>query len=182
LVNGNTPPPKAAVAVLSVLGDRRNLLVVLERGDEIGWKSLRNLDRVHVLPVDQLNTYDVLVSDDVVFTTGSLEAFLAGAPKGKSATAVATESEAATLDAPAELPAEVQKPAKKATAEKATVEKAPKKAAKKAEPAVETPAEDKPAKKATAEKAAQKAAKQAAKKAEPASQADDPADEQEESE
>src|SRR4051812_35566986 len=95
LVEGDTPSTKAAIAVLEGLGDRRNLLVVLERTDTVGWKSLRNLDRVHVLSVDQLNTYDVLVSDDVVFTSGSLQAFLAGTPKGKGATAVATESEAA---------------------------------------------------------------------------------------
>jgi hypothetical protein len=98
---------------------------VLERTDLVSWKSLRNLDRVHVLSVDQLNTYDVLVSDDVVFTSGSLEAFLSGAPSGKAATAVATESEAAALDAPVSAEdAETEAPAKKATAKKATAKKA----------------------------------------------------------
>jgi len=66
---------------------------VLERADEIAWKSLRNAADVHVLAVDQLNTYDVLVNDDTVFTAGALEAFLAGPAKGKSAKAVASESE-----------------------------------------------------------------------------------------
>jgi large subunit ribosomal protein L4 len=67
--------------------------VVLERADENAWKSLRNAADVHVLAVDQLNTYDVLVNDDTVFTAGALEAFVAGPAKGKSAKAVATESE-----------------------------------------------------------------------------------------
>jgi large subunit ribosomal protein L4 len=145
LVEGDSPSTKAAAAVLNSLGDRRNLLVVLERGDLVSWKSLRNLDRVHVLTVDQLNTYDVLVADDVVFTTGSLEAFLAGAPKGKSVTAVATESEAATVDAPlsiedvdddaADADDEAAKPAKKATAKKAAKKAPAKKAADSAEAA-----------------------------------------------
>jgi large subunit ribosomal protein L4 len=67
--------------------------VVLERSDAVAWKSLRNAADVHVLAVDQLNTYDVLVNDDTVFTAGALEAFVAGPAKGKSAKAVATESE-----------------------------------------------------------------------------------------
>jgi large subunit ribosomal protein L4 len=136
LVEGDTPSTKAAIAVLDALGERRNLLVVLERTDTVAWKSLRNLDRVHVLSVDQLNTYDVLISDDVVFTSGSLQGLLSGTPKGKGATAVATESEAATTPAPAVADAEP------------VVEK-PKKAAK---PADEAPAEQ-PAKKAAAKKA-----------------------------
>jgi large subunit ribosomal protein L4 len=162
LVEGDSPSTKAAVTALSVLGERRNLLVVLERGDEIGWKSLRNLDRVHVLPVDQLNTYDVLVSDDVVFTTSSLQAFLAGAPKGRSATAVATESEAATLEAPVdeksvETASAKTATAKRTTAKKATATKATAKKAAKTE-AADDVVEEKPAKKAAAKKAAKKAA------------------------
>jgi large subunit ribosomal protein L4 len=136
LVEGDTPSTKSAVAALEGLGARRNLLVVLDRGDLVSWKSLRNLDRVHVLSVDQLNTYDVLIADDVVFTTSSLESFLAGAPKGKSATAVATESEAAEVEVADVEVAEVEvaeKPAKKAAAKKAPA----KKAAKKAEPAAD---------------------------------------------
>ncbi len=83
LVEGDTPSTKSAIAALEGLGARRNLLVVLDRGDLVSWKSLRNLDRVHVLSVDQLNTYDVLVADDVVFTTSSLESFLAGCAQGQ---------------------------------------------------------------------------------------------------
>ncbi|MDM7854335.1 50S ribosomal protein L4 [Cellulomonas alba] len=89
---GQAPSTKAALAVLDNLSVRRHVLVVVERSDEITWKSLRNVERVHLLVTDQLNTYDVLVSDDVVFTQGALDAFLAGPAKGAKATA--TESEA----------------------------------------------------------------------------------------
>ncbi|HEY0120036.1 MAG TPA: 50S ribosomal protein L4 [Cellulomonas sp.] len=75
---GEAPSTKAAVRVLDNLSGRRNVLVVVERSDEVTWKSLRNVERVHLLVADQLNTYDVLVSDDVVFTAGALDAFLAG--------------------------------------------------------------------------------------------------------
>lgn len=89
---GEVPSTKAALAVLDNLSGRKNVLVVVERQDEITWKSLRNVERVHLLVADQLNTYDVLISDDVVFTQGALDAFLAGPVKGSKA--VATESEA----------------------------------------------------------------------------------------
>lgn len=87
------PSTKAALAVLGQLSDRKHILVVVERADELAWKSLRNVERVHLLVADQLNTYDVLVSDDVVFTQGALDTFLAGPSKGKSATAVASSAE-----------------------------------------------------------------------------------------
>jgi large subunit ribosomal protein L4 len=92
---GAAPSTKSALQVLANLSGRKNVLVVVERQDEITWKSLRNVERVHLLVADQLNTYDVLISDDVVFTQGALDAFLAGPAKGRGATAVATESEAA---------------------------------------------------------------------------------------
>ena len=90
---GEAPSTKAALAVLDNLTVRRHVLVVVERADEITWKSLRNVERVHLLVADQLNTYDVLVSDDVVFTQGALDAFLAGPAKGAKATATSTEAE-----------------------------------------------------------------------------------------
>ncbi len=95
---GAAPSTKSALQVLANLSGRKNVLVVVERQDEITWKSLRNVERVHLLVADQLNTYDVLISDDVVFTQGALDAFLAGPAKGRSATAVATESEAALTE------------------------------------------------------------------------------------
>ncbi len=94
LVMGETPSTKAAILALESLSDRRHLLVVVERDDEVSWLSLRNVPRVHLLVADQLNTYDVLVSDDVIFTQGALAAFVAGPTTGKGAKAVATESEA----------------------------------------------------------------------------------------
>ena len=99
---GEAPSTKSALAVLDRLSGRRHVLVVVERADEITWKSLRNVERVHLLVADQLNTYDVLVSDDVVFTQGALDAFLAGPAAGRSVTAVATESEAAYTQEDAE--------------------------------------------------------------------------------
>jgi large subunit ribosomal protein L4 len=92
------PSTKQALASLAYLSPRKNVLVVLERGDELTVKSLQNAEQVHLLVADQLNTYDVLISDDVVFTQGALDAFLAGPAKGASAKAVATESESAQLD------------------------------------------------------------------------------------
>jgi len=102
LVEGETPSTKAARAALANLTDRRNVLVVVEREDVLGWKSLRNLAGVHLLVVDQLNTYDVLCSDDVVFTAGALEAFLAGPARGKGAAAVTTSTEVLAEAAAAE--------------------------------------------------------------------------------
>ncbi|MFT4305504.1 MAG: 50S ribosomal protein L4 [Microbacterium sp.] len=71
------PSTKAAAAVLSGLGATKNVLVVIERADELTVKSVRNLAYVHVLSFDQLNAYDVLVSDDIVFTQAAYDAFVA---------------------------------------------------------------------------------------------------------
>jgi large subunit ribosomal protein L4 len=92
---GSVPSTKAAAAVLTQLTQRRNVLVVLDRSDELSYKSLRNLQNVHVLPVDQLNAYDVLLSDDLVFTKAALDAYIAGPTQGASVKAVATSAEAA---------------------------------------------------------------------------------------
>ncbi|WP_088289634.1 50S ribosomal protein L4 [Kineosporia sp. A_224] len=93
LVEGEQPSAKSALAALLNVSTRKNLLVVVERDDNVAWKSLRNLEQVHAIVADQLNTYDVLVSDDVVFTAGALGAFVAGPVKGKGVKAVASESE-----------------------------------------------------------------------------------------
>ena len=94
IVAGETPSTKAAVQALASVSERRNLLVVVERDDDVSWLSLRNVVSVHLITPDQLNTYDVLVSDDVIFTQGAFDAFVAGPATGKGAKAVATESEA----------------------------------------------------------------------------------------
>ena len=71
------PSTKAAVAVLGNLAPAKNVLVVVTRDDETSILSVRNLAYVHVLYVDQLNAYDVLVSDDIVFTKAAYDAFVA---------------------------------------------------------------------------------------------------------
>ncbi|RAX49761.1 50S ribosomal protein L4 [Arthrobacter sp. AQ5-05] len=76
LVEGTTPNTKAALATLRALSERKNLLVVIERANDVVALSVRNLPEVHVLYVDQLNTYDVLVSDDVVFTKAAFDALV----------------------------------------------------------------------------------------------------------
>ena len=160
LVTGDAPSTKAASATLAKVSTAKNVLVVAERTDELTWLSVRNIPSVHILEPGQLNTYDVLISDDVVFTKGALDAFLGG--------------EVAVTEAPVEV---TKEPAKKAPAKKA--------AAKKAAPAAEEAGEDadaadKPvAKKAAAKKAADKpAAKKATsdKAAEQTEQTDEETD------
>lgn len=78
LVSGTTPSTKAAKAVLAAVSTRRNLLVVIERANDATALSVRNITNLHVLYVDQLNTYDVLVSDDIVFTQAAYDVFVSG--------------------------------------------------------------------------------------------------------
>jgi large subunit ribosomal protein L4 len=84
-IGGDTPSTKAATETLAALnggnGVSKNVLVVLERGDENAWKSVRNLKSLHVLFADQLNAYDVVVSDDIVFTKGAYDWFVASKTK-----------------------------------------------------------------------------------------------------
>jgi large subunit ribosomal protein L4 len=77
-VEGDMPRTKDALAVLAQVTDgaSRNILVVTQSDDELTWKSLRNAPAVHLLAEDQLNTYDVLVSDYVVFTEAALRTFV----------------------------------------------------------------------------------------------------------
>jgi large subunit ribosomal protein L4 len=77
-VEGDAPRTKDALAVLAQVTDgaSRNILVVTQSDDELTWKSLRNVPAVHLLAEDQLNTYDVLVSDYVVFTEAALRTFV----------------------------------------------------------------------------------------------------------
>ena len=89
----SAPSTKAAIAAVRQFSDRKNVLVVLSRAEDISWRSLRNAEDMHLLVPDQLNAYDVLKSDDLVFTQAAINDFLAGPVKGKGATAVARESE-----------------------------------------------------------------------------------------
>ncbi len=93
LLDSDVPSTRTAVRALAAVTERRRVLVVVERADRPAWKSLRNVGSVHLIAPDQLNTYDVLVSDDVVFTQAALQEFLAGPVTGRSSSAVATESE-----------------------------------------------------------------------------------------
>jgi len=78
---GDKPSTKAAQAYLSKFTKQKNVLVVLDRTDEVSYLSLRNLNNVHVIPVDQLNAYDILNSDDLVFTKSAIEEFIANSKK-----------------------------------------------------------------------------------------------------
>lgn len=85
LVPGQNPSTKAARAFIERLTDRKSVLLVLGREDKTAWRSARNLPDVHILVADQLNTYDVLKSDDVVFSVEALTSFINHASKKAAA-------------------------------------------------------------------------------------------------
>jgi len=93
-ISGDAPKTRDALAVLRGITEARRILVVLPRDDEANWLSLRNEQSVHLLVADQLNTHDVLIADDVVFTTAALDEFL-GVPaeSGESTDADSNEEE-----------------------------------------------------------------------------------------
>lgn len=165
LVEGDKPSTKDALAALSQLTQRPRILVVVDRADTITSMSLRNIHDLVLLPFDQLNTYDVLLSDDVVFTKAAYDGFIAA----RSAEGVDTIklSKAATevVEKGAARPAAKMAPAKTVAAKKAAPAKAvpAKKAAAKTTAAKKAVVADKPAakkapvaKKAPAKKAAAK--------------------------
>jgi large subunit ribosomal protein L4 len=151
LVSGDKPSTKAALASLAGLSDRTRHLVVLERSDALTWLSLRNAPEVHIVAVDQLNTYDVLASDDVVFTKGAYDAFVNG-------TAASSERKAAVVEPPADDSSTETEQAEEPAAKKPAAKKAPaKKAAAKKAPAKKAAAKKTPAKKTAAKKTTEKA-------------------------
>jgi large subunit ribosomal protein L4 len=91
-VDGERPSTKAAVATLRKATESTKVLVVLSSLDELNWVSLRNEPTVHLIESGQLNTYDVLVADEVVFTSDALNEFLGGAVE-------ATDQEASEVEA-----------------------------------------------------------------------------------
>lgn len=93
LVSGDVPSTRGATATLKALNVEGQLLIVLTREEAVAWLSLRNLGDVSIVAPDQLNTYDVLISDHLVFTQTAYDIFVAGPVKGKSSKAVALESE-----------------------------------------------------------------------------------------
>ncbi|WP_120339359.1 50S ribosomal protein L4 [Cryobacterium soli] len=87
LFSAETPSTKGAITLLTQIASSKHVLVVLERTDELTLRSIRNLPTVHVLSWDQLNAYDVLVSDDIVFTKGAFDAFVAHKTKKEEVSA-----------------------------------------------------------------------------------------------
>jgi len=120
IATGDAPSAKAAAALLAGLSDRRNVLVVLDRTDLVSMRSVRNLADVHVLAVDQLNTYDVLCADDILFTKAAYETF--------TGTQVAVEAKSATKADKVEKAPKADKAEKPAKAEKAPKAEKPAKA------------------------------------------------------
>jgi large subunit ribosomal protein L4 len=87
------PNTKGAITAVRQFTDRKRSLVVLSRTEESVWVKLRNVDGLHLIASDQLNAYDVVVADDVIFSKNAIDEFVQGPAKGKSVTAVARESE-----------------------------------------------------------------------------------------
>lgn len=76
LVDGDTPSTKAARVAIEKLSSNKNQLVVVTDDDRVTELSVRNLPNVHTLHWGQLNTYDVLMADDIIFTEAALKAYL----------------------------------------------------------------------------------------------------------
>ena len=93
------PSTKAAAAGLAGLTERSKFLVVLDRAETVAWLSLRNLPEVHIVAADQLNTYDVLASDDVVFSTTAYQALTGATVEVKTAAKKAATKKAAAKPA-----------------------------------------------------------------------------------
>ncbi|QJU52396.1 50S ribosomal protein L4 [Herbiconiux sp. KACC 21604] len=87
LALSDTPSTKATSEFLATVASSKHVLVVIERDDLVSSKSVRNIPTVHVLPADQLNAYDVLVSDDIVFTKASFDALVAAKAKKEEVSA-----------------------------------------------------------------------------------------------
>lgn len=137
LVTGEAPSTKAAIAAVRELTARRRVLVVVEREDAVTQLSLRNAKDIELITFDQLNTYDVVRSDDLVFTKAAFDAFVAA----RSAEGVST---VALSKAVVEADAAPKAPAKKAPATKAPATKAEPKEAESAKaeaPAAESAAD-----------------------------------------
>ena len=83
LFAGETPSTKAALALLTNVAISKHVLIVLERDDDASYLSVRNIPTVHVISYDQLNAYDVLVSDDIVFTRAAFDAFVGSKTSSK---------------------------------------------------------------------------------------------------
>jgi large subunit ribosomal protein L4 len=160
-VDGDAPKTKAALNTLNAITQAKRVLVVLDRDDVLNWVSLRNAPQVHLIEAGQLNTYDVLVADEVIFTETALMEYVEGRAKGKRSVDLPDVSTHLTPGgvpsiAPAEGEGTVETgtaatPAEGAPAKKAAAKKAPATKAPTAE--VEADDAEKPAKKAAAKRA-----------------------------
>ena len=148
ITTGMTPSTKEALKSLAAIGSYRSAVVVLDRDEDVAWLSLRNVPNVHAIAVDQLNVYDVVANDVVVFTKPALAEFVTRfgvvelvetAPdKPKAKTAKAKDAEPAEADAADQSEPKADKP--KADKAEAKADKAKAEKADKAED--ETPADD----------------------------------------
>ena len=138
LIDGDKASTKNALATLRQLSERPRVLVVVEREDTLTSMSLRNVAGVELLPFDQLNTYDVLKSDDLVFTKAAYDAFVEARSTGVAGT-IKLSAAATEVDAPAKAPTKKKTPAKKAPA-KAAAKNAPKATAAKPATVIDTDA------------------------------------------
>ncbi len=77
ILASDSPSTKGALAAVRQFSDRKQLLGVISREEEDAWRSLRNATDMHLIVPDQLNAYDVVKSDDVVFTHQAIKDFLA---------------------------------------------------------------------------------------------------------
>jgi large subunit ribosomal protein L4 len=157
-VDGDAPKTKAALATLTSVTQAKRVLIVLDRDDVLNWVSLRNVPQVHLIEAGQLNTYDVLVADEVVFTETALAEYV----EGRSTTGRA-KPDLATRETPGGVPSiapaegegtvETTTAAEAAPAKKAAAKKAPAKKAAADAPAKKAAAKKAPAKKAPATEA-----------------------------
>jgi len=156
-VDGDSPKTKAALATLNAVTQAKKVLVVLGRDDALNWVSLRNEPRVHLLEAGQLNTYDVLNADDVVFTEAALAEFVAGPKQARTGV---DEPDLTTPDIPGAIPSIEGEGTTDLDLGETPAEPAPagRAAAKKAAPTADTPADAAPA---TAAEAAAAPAEQA---------------------
>jgi large subunit ribosomal protein L4 len=148
-VDGDAPKTKSALATLNAVTQAKRVLVVLDRDDVLNWVSLRNVPQVHLIEAGQLNTYDVLVADEVVFTETALAEYVAGRSKGSGAELPDLATHVTPGGVPSIAPAEGE-----GTVETATVAEAPAKKAPAKKAAANNAATPEDAAPATAEEAA----------------------------
>jgi large subunit ribosomal protein L4 len=128
-VDGDAPKTKTALATLNAVTQAKRVLVVLDRDDVLNWVSLRNVPQVHLIEAGQLNTYDVLVADEVVFTETALAEYVAGRSKGSGAELPDLATHVTPGGVPSIAPAEGEGTVETATVAEAPATKAPAKKA-----------------------------------------------------